>query len=162
MSKKYKDIILSAIFMLFGIGIAAYAYTYRASRPPYGYDLGDWWLPFWCAAFIAFFSVILLLKAVFNKDPEYCKIVPIAAAEKNSLIKGLLTVVLLFVYVVAFRPIGFLISSIVYLFLQLLIFSSRKNRNWKAIVGVSIGLPAIVYVVFVYVFNYILPAGILG
>lgn len=162
MSKKTKDIILFTVFMVFGIGIAVYAHGYKVSRPPYGYDLGDWWLPFWCATLIALMSVILMIKALLSKDPEYSKKTPIDFAGKSSLIKGILTVCLLLAYVAAFQPIGFLISSVAYLFLQFLILSTKDNRNWLVISAVAVGLPLVVYVLFVYVFNYILPAGILG
>lgn len=80
-------------------------------------------------------------------------------------IKGFLsTLVLLFVYVLLLKPIGFVITSIVYMFIQMMLFvpaELRNKKNYIIFAVVSIVLPIAVNLLFVNVFSLILPTGIL-
>jgi len=70
--------------------------------------------------------------------------------------------VLILVYVIGIYFLGFLLPSIVYMFLQILLYTTTKKRNrWIAVI-VSIVVPAAVYFLFRNYFHLMLPAGILG
>ena len=79
-----------------------------------------------------------------------------------DLVRGLVTIGLLLFYVATFRWLGFLISSILYLFAQLMVFTKKGKRRWLLNGIISVALPGVIYVLFVYVMNYMLPMGILG
>lgn len=61
--------------------------------------------------------------------------------------------------------VGFVISSIVYLFVQILILTPKEKRIPKGIAlyaVLSVVFCAVVYVIFRFGLNVMLPAGILG
>lgn len=104
--------------------------------------------------------VIALLLFIFGlRTPDDGK-----NAEPVS-IKGLImTLALLFFYVLLLKPIGFVITSIVYMFIQMLLFVPAELRSKKNIIifaVVSVILPIAVNLLFVEVFSLILPTGIL-
>jgi putative tricarboxylic transport membrane protein len=72
-----------------------------------------------------------------------------------------LTFVLIFLYLALLEPLGFLLSTAVYLFFQFIVLS-RKKPNLPLYGLLSISTSAIVYYLFVKVFILFLPAGILG
>lgn len=81
-----------------------------------------------------------------------------------SIIGFLATLVLLFLYVLLLKPIGFVITSIVYMFAQMLLFvpsELRRKKNYIIFAIVSVVLPIVVNMLFVNVFSLILPTGIL-
>ena len=65
-------------------------------------------------------------------------------------------------YVIAFEPVGFLLSSMVYLFAQILLMSNRDNRRPVLFAAISVALPVGIALLFAYVIKMPLPVGILG
>lgn len=65
-------------------------------------------------------------------------------------------------YMIAFQPVGFVVSSIVYLFLQMLLLSDKTNRKILLFAVIAIILPVAVDALFVYVIKMPLPVGIFG
>lgn len=70
--------------------------------------------------------------------------------------------ILIMGYVLIIAPLGFLIASCIYMFLQMLLLSIGKNKNWFLIIGLSIGIPFLTYLSFTKIFYLMLPEGILG
>lgn len=89
--------------------------------------------------------------------------------EKKELLRGYGRVVLCILFMIAFiimiKYLGFLISAVVYEFVQLLYLSTPKQRkDARFVIRVallSILVPAVLYVVFRYGLNIMLPMGIL-
>lgn len=69
--------------------------------------------------------------------------------------------VVLLVYIALIQPVGFLIPTIVFLFLEFNILTRKEERKWalNAVLAVVIGLA--IYALFKYGFNMPLPQGIL-
>ena len=77
----------------------------------------------------------------------------------------LATIAAFTVYVFVLSSVGFVISSIVYLFVQILILTPKEKRTPKGIAlyaVLSVVFCAVVYVIFRFGLNVMLPAGILG
>lgn len=90
------------------------------------------------------------LKSV-SKDEEEKKVrVPLIS---------LLTMALIVCYALSFKLLGFAISSSIYLFLQMLLLTHGKKRNWYLIIGISVVASFGLYLLFVNVFNVMLPPG---
>ncbi len=70
--------------------------------------------------------------------------------------------ILMMVYVIGIRLFGFLLPSIVYMFLQILLYTTTKKRNYVLYVVVSILIPYAIYLLFRNYFFLMLPKGILG
>lgn len=117
---------------------------------------GDF-LPKLCSLFWVIISGLMLASSAFKNTAQ--------SEEKKGNIKGfLLTLVLLFLYVLLLKPIGFVITSSLYMFLQMLLFVPRELINKKKLIlfaVISILLPVLVNLLFANLFSLILPAGIL-
>lgn len=73
-----------------------------------------------------------------------------------------LTIVLLITCVALLQPLGFIISTTIFLFLQMCIMSKKNNRKYITFIIVSIATSGLIYWIFKGFFNLMLPAGLLG
>ncbi|MBQ6234430.1 MAG: tripartite tricarboxylate transporter TctB family protein, partial [Clostridia bacterium] len=80
---------------------------------------------------MAALSVLRLILALREKKGE-------AKKSGDDLMGGLSTIILIAGYCIAFSPVGFIISSIIYLFLQILVLTPKEKRNWLVMYGVSL------------------------
>mgnify|MGYP004619295073 FL=1 len=99
-------------------------------------------------------SVIMLIEAIVK--PKYAE--PLTPDQKKGYLRGLLAILNIIAYALLFKPLGYIVSSIIAVFLMMLIFG---NRKWKIMIPISIILPIILYLVFYYLMQTALPAGIL-
>lgn len=99
-------------------------------------------------------SVLMLIKAIVR--PEYRE--PLSAQEKKGLLRGCLTIVDCIVYILLFKPLGYILSSILAYFALMLIFG---NRKWLQMIIMAIVLPLILYFAFFYLLQTNLPTGVL-
>lgn len=74
----------------------------------------------------------------------------------------LLSIAVLLFYVFSMKSLGFILSSMIFLVLQMLVLSTRKHRRLWLIVAVSLVSPALIYFIFTRAFSLVLPAGILS
>jgi putative tricarboxylic transport membrane protein len=82
--------------------------------------------------------------------------------EKEDFSAVLETSALLIFYVVAFKPLGFIVSSIIFMFLEMIVVCpSNEKRDYKLFAIVSVATAFIVYFVFRYGFDQMLPTGIM-
>ena len=111
-------------------------------------------------------SVLLLIrsfreykafKAAGNSLP---KLDLIALVKDNASV--VLTFLSLFVYIALMQPVGFLIMSVLYIFVQTLILSPKGKMNWKIALIVAIVAAVIIDFFFARMLHVLLPKGILG
>lgn len=74
--------------------------------------------------------------------------------------KTVLTMVLLLAYAILFNPLGFVVSSAIYIFAQMCLLKTGE-KNYVLMLGLSVIGPLLIYLLFVYALNVMLPAGIL-
>ena len=70
--------------------------------------------------------------------------------------------VLIMLYVLSMGKLGFVLSSILYLFSQMYLLSFREKRNHVVISLIAIFTPILIYYVFTRFFYLMLPRGPLG
>jgi len=91
---------------------------------------------------------------------------PVSEAEEKKVFGGwpavLLSLLLMIVYVGLIDSVGFVLSSIFYIFLQILVLNKQGKKNFLTFGLVSVIVPIVVFYLFVYVFKVLIPAGILG
>lgn len=75
--------------------------------------------------------------------------------------RSLLTMLLIVVYALLFKRLGFVLDTFVYLMLQMVLLKDGK-RNYLLMLLIAVIGSAGVYALFVYGFNVMLPAGILS
>lgn len=74
--------------------------------------------------------------------------------------RTLLTLSLILIYAVLFKSLGFVISSALYLFAQMWLLRTGK-KNYVLMAALSVVGPLLIYLLFVYALDVMLPAGIL-
>ena len=74
------------------------------------------------------------------------------------------TLVLLFLYILLLDKLGFVVSSVLYMFIQMCLFvpaEFRSKKNYILFAVISLVLPVAVNLLFVNAFSLILPTGVL-
>ena len=150
MSEKTKGIITSILFLAFSIVMIVFARQYK---PMMQNDLGSGFFPMVVGIAMAALSVLRLILAIREKKGE---------KSGDDLMGGLATTILIGGYCIAFNPVGFIISTMVYLFLQILVLTPKEKRSWPITIAISVIAPIAFYVLFVYAINTPLPKGLLS
>ena len=160
--KKYNDLIGA------GLLIALSVFALCVSRQiPMGLasGLGADFLPTVCSAILLVIGLVLALQAIgeLKKADKSEKTERAEPKEKGSgkLAQVLLTFVLLFVYDLLLKTVGFVILTPVYLFLQMLLIAPKDKRKpvWFVVLGML--TTAVIYMIFTWGFSIILPMGLL-
>jgi len=158
MIEKYGDIILSCIFII--ISIIYYFETLKIrileiSR--YGAQLNPK---------ITALLLILISIGIFIGNIKKIKIMnPDIKQDKKELkinsIKVILTILAIFLYIFLLEKIGFIITTVLYLFIQLNIFH-KDSKKMILYLSISIITSFLIYYIFLKYFSLMLPRGILG
>ena len=74
----------------------------------------------------------------------------------------LVTILAFTVYVVVLSSVGFMISSVVYLIVQMTVLAPKEKRNYLLFAVISVAVSVVVYYLFRNGLNVLLPAGLLG
>lgn len=130
------------------------ARTYPGLNPAY-LDISAAFFPTVVAGIMIVCSVVMLIKAIVK--PEIRE--PLSAEEKKGYLRGILTILTCLIYVLIFKPVGYIVSSMLAVFALMLIFG---NRRWKIIIPITIVFPILLYLAFSYGLKIVLPAGILS
>ena len=152
MSNKEKNLVVSLVFMAFGIFLFVESMGIKHMMKN---DVGSAFFPKVVAVAITGVSVIRLIMTLREPAGERKK--------SNSDLKGgWLTIVLIAAYVMAFQPVGFIISTIVYLFLQILVLVPKEKRSWPLTIIISVVAPLAIYGLFTYLISSPLPKCLWG
>jgi hypothetical protein len=148
------------VFILYG---AAWLYA-GLSIPVKGKegDFGPALLPKVIGVIIVFLSILLIYTAFLNdkKTTVTQKTEGDGSYDYKSVI---LTMMLLVLYIVTMEPIGFIISSMLYLFLQMIIMANKPGKRQIITYAIiSLVLPYLVDYLFYSMFSLMLPDGLLG
>ena len=121
-------------------------------------DVGSAYVPNFIGICIMIVAGAKLILTLTKKDP--------AANQKtksdSDWFGGIGTIALMLVYMIAFQPVGFVISSAVYLFLQMLLLSNEQNRKLPLFGAIAVLLPLAVDALFVFAIQMPLPKGLWG
>lgn len=161
MAVKYKDF-GSGLFMLL-LGLALFI---SSQSIPTGAEMGAGpdFMPKLMSALLAISGTILTVQGWFSKrssNPDGTA----KPAEKRDYAAVILSLVYLLAYILLLTRIGFLVMTVLYTFLQISLFAPKEKRGRKNYVLfgiISVAATVVIYFIFVYGFNLLLPAGILG
>ena len=158
--KKYGDLAAGIFFLVLSVALFAAA---NALPPSLMGGLGSDFMPKILAivtCILSFFQIRAGFRTMRAYKPEQE-----AEEDKPEYLRVLATIAAFTVYVFVLSSVGFVISSIVYLFVQILILTPKEKRTPKGIAlyaVLSAVFCAVVYVIFRFGLNVMLPAGILG
>ena len=144
MTNKVRDIICSAVMLVFGAGMLILA---RDIPHKIASDVGSAYVPTFIAICILVVAGAKLILTLTKKDPDANK----KAKSDSDWFGGVGTILLMLVYMIAFQPVGFVISSAVYLFVQMPLFGA-----------IAVLLPLAVDALFVFAIQMPLPKGLWG
>ncbi|WP_367568692.1 tripartite tricarboxylate transporter TctB family protein [Lacrimispora sp.] len=154
-TKNFSELVVNMVIFIFGALLFVSAQSIEVGA---AMGQGGDFMPKLCSALWLLISGLLVVTTVLDKCPR-------EEGEKGNLKGFFLTLILLFLYVLLLEPVGFVITSIVYMFIQMMLFVPKELVNKKQLIVftvVSVLLPVLVNLLFENVFYLILPAGILG
>ena len=151
---KISELIVNVVLVITGIGLFISAQAIETGTTM---GKGSDFMPKLCTAIWVVLAVILLLQSIKMKDDSnnFLKI------SKKGL---LMTLAYLLGYILLLNLVGFIISSILYLFVQMMLFvpdDYRTKNNCILFAALSTVIPFVVQVLFVNVFSLLLPTGII-
>ena len=153
MTEKNKNIIISILFIILG------GFVYMESlgiKHMMRNDVGSAFFPKIVAVITIVIAGVRLAFSLKEGKSES------KSNTKSDLTGGWITILLLSVYVLIFAPVGFIISTTVYLFLQMFVLCPKDKRKIPFLGIISVATPLFIYTLFVYVINMPLPKGIFG
>ncbi|MBB6448669.1 hypothetical protein HNR44_000618 [Geomicrobium halophilum] len=165
MIEKYGDLYASVFFLIFAIFMYIATLNFQQSDLVV-LTIGSEFVPQLAAGGIFIFAFLLLIKGIktakaMNKD-EAADVQTSKPFHKTKVFTVGATILLIVLYVTLITQIGFLITTVVYLVLQMYVLAEPIKRNLFLFVSIAIITSGSVYFVFREFFNLFLPSGILG
>ena len=157
--KKYGDIIVGGFFMILSAGMMIMAKMLPKSAIM---DIGPDFMPM-CIGFVTFTLAAIL--AFLNIKNLKIRTLEAETMGKENLDykRMLISFILILVYVYLLHPIGFIVSTILYLPLQMYILApddKKKKRDIIQLAIITVLFTFMVFFLFRYGFKIILPSGI--
>lgn len=157
--KKFGDLIVSIFFIVLSIVMMIAAQALPKSKVM---DIGPDFMPMVIGAVSLVLAVALLIITLIRFKANAEKI----ASEKPEVYdykRVLLSILLMLVYVFTFKPIGFIVATLIYLPLQITVLAPDDKRTKKDIilyVVIDVIFTLAVFFLFRYGFKIMLPTGI--
>lgn len=155
MTNKVRDLLCSVIMLAFGIFMLVEAMNIPHKIKS---DVGSGYVPKFLAGCIIVVAVAKLIITLTRKNPNDNK----KPVSDSDALGGFGTIALMVVYMLIFQPVGFVCSSIAYLFAQIMLFSNKENRNPLLFAIIAVVAPLAIDALFVFVIKMPLPKGIFG
>ena len=154
MKEKTRDIISSLALIalsLFGLYL-----TFDIPEPFRDYDLGAAFLPRMVLGLIGGLAALKIAVAWMENRTTVVEVF-----DAGQIWKGGSTIVLVGLYCLCYKPVGFLLDTLIYLFIQILILVPKeKRRVWKILV-IDVIATAVIYLIFIRGFSVQLPQGLI-
>lgn len=156
MFKKFRELIFGVIMTAFGV-----FYLVMTTQIPRKGELVDaTFIPYILSVFMICLGIAQLMQGMkivknFKDDGQ--------EEQKNDHMAVILTLALIVGYVMIMVPVGFIISTIVYLFLQFWLLSpADKKPNLLMYLVIAVVVSIVIYLLFRYGLTVMLPKGIFG
>lgn len=157
--KKYGDIIVGVFFMLLSAGMMIMAKMLPKSAIM---EIGPDFMPvcigvvtFALAAALAFLNIKNLKSRIAQAEAE--------EMEKLDYKRVLISFIMILVYVFLLQPVGFIVTTFMYLPAQMFVLAPKDKREKKDMIQlpvISFIFTFVVFFLFRYGFKIVLPAGI--
>ncbi len=155
MTGKIRNIVTSLVFILFG---AFMVYVAQGVKTVMKNDVGSGYVPKFIGILFIVVALAKLIISLLSKDPGNKE----KDAGWGDRFGGIGTIFLMVLYMIALEPVGFLVSTTIYLFLQILLLSDKTNRKPVMFGIISLVSSVSVYLLFNYVIQVPMPNGILS
>ena len=163
MTKKFEDIIAGILLLI--VSIVVFVFSNKIPRLVIT-TIGPAFMPKLVAIGMGVFSCLLIVKSLqiptVAQKNEKRQVGQTSLLDFVRLHIDLVTIALLFLYAIGIAVLGFLVSTIIYLFLHINLMGINKKQNLLVALVVSISISVGVYMLFSKVLYVMLPSGILG
>ena len=156
--RKYGDIIISIFYAALGAVTIYFAQQLPKSRVM---KIGPNFMPMVIGILILILALMLLFSSIKNFKANAAK-AEAMPADTSDYKRVLASLVLVVIYVNILAPVGFILSTLGYLFLQIVVLAPNDRRSAKNILTYAVIDVIFVFVVFFlfrYGFKIVLPAG---
>ena len=156
--KKYGDIIVGIFYAALGAVTIYFAKQLPKSRVM---KIGPDFMPMVIGVIVLVLALMLLFSAIKNFKANAAK-AEASPADTSDYKRVLASLVLVVIYVNILAPVGFILSTLGYLFLQIVVLAPNDRRTAKHILNYAIIDVVFVFAVFFlfrYGFKIVLPAG---
>ncbi len=152
-TKKAADFIISIIL----IALSVFLYMTADKMPGATKGIGPGDYPKFICSILFVLGVIQLISVIVSS--KGIPFIQFSEINKKFLVRALIMVVATFVYYKLMKPIGYLLTTPLYLFGSFMLFGYKKKI--KGVI-IAIVFTVVVYLLFTKVFMIFLPRGILG
>ena len=157
--KKYGDIIVGVFFMLLSAAMLVMAKMLPKSTVM---DIGPDFMPM-CIGVMTFVLAAALVFLNIKNMKIYVAQAEAEGPEKADYKRVLTSFIIILVYVFVLKSVGFIISTLVYLPVQMFILAREERRGKKNVIQLlltDVLFTFVVFFLFRYGFKIVLPAGI--
>lgn len=157
--KKYGDIIVGVFFMLLSAAMMVMAKMLPKSTVM---DIGPDFMPM-CIGVMTFVLAAALVLLNIKNMKIYVAQAEAEGPEKADYKRVLTSFIIILVYVFVLKSVGFIISTLVYLPVQMFILAPEERRGKRDVIQLLITdvlFTFVVFFLFRYGFKIVLPAGI--
>lgn len=157
--KKYGDIIVGVFFLLLSAAMLVMAKMLPKSTVM---DIGPDFMPM-CIGVMTFVLAAALVLLNIKNMKIYVAQAEAEGPEKADYKRVLTSFIIILVYVFVLKSVGFIISTLVYLPVQMFILAPEERRGKKDVIQLLITdvlFTFVVFFLFRYGFKIVLPAGI--
>jgi|UniRef100_UPI00331F6C37 putative tricarboxylic transport membrane protein len=157
--KKYGDIIVGVFFLLLSAAMLVMAKMLPKSTVM---DIGPDFMPM-CIGVMTFVLAAALVFLNIKNMKIYVAQAEAEGPEKADYKRVLTSFIIILVYVFVLKSVGFIISTLVYLPVQMFILAPEERRGKKDVIQLLITdvlFTFVVFFLFRYGFKIVLPAGI--
>lgn len=158
--KKFGDIVVGIFFAVVGAAMIILAKALPKSKVM---EIGPDFMPTVIGTVILVLALALLFLSVKNFKMHVKELEASNYKDTSDYKRVILSILLVLVYVLTMKPIGFIITTLVYLFLQMYVLAPEENRTKKDVITlliIDVIFTFIVFFLFRYGFKIVLPAGI--
>jgi len=158
--RKYGDFVVGIFYAVLGTALIIGSKTLPKSKVM---EIGPDFMPTLIGSIILILAGILLVETAARFKSQAAELESSGFKDTSDYKRVLGSLLAATVYVNILKPVGFIISTLVYLIIQIYILAPDKNRTKKDIITyliIDVVFTIVVYLLFRYGFKIVLPAGI--
>ena len=156
MTKKNSDIIAGIVF--FALGLLYIAAGFMPTRTGGIAALNTGFYPRILAFLLAVLSVLMVIEAIRTQNTTN---VQSWWTTKTAFLMFFVTLVMLVLYVFIMKIFGFATASFLFITSLMWMLTDKQERKPVLILGVSVGITAIIYIIFKMILSIPFPQGLL-
>ena len=155
--KQFKDLILGVFMLALSVFYLIFAQQIKTKPKLTPSDASDRIMPTILGILLAILSVILIVQAVRKLKTHVEG--EVKKADKADTIAVVMTFAIIILYIILLPYLGFILSTMIYLFVQMLVLAPPDKRNYVLFAIVAVVFTLLVFFAFRMGLSQPLPRG---